>query len=107
VLSILVKIVREIKQGVSDDEINRSKSVVKGSILRSMENIDIFAKYNGIECMYGSKIIPYQDIYSKKLARITKKQVNDVIDMYFYKENMVVCILYDKEINKKKIDSLF
>ena len=107
VLSILVKIVREIKQGVSEDEINRSKSVVKGSILRSMENMDIFAKYNGMECMYGSNIIPYQDIYSKKLARITKKQVNDAIDRYFHKENMVVCILYDKEINKKKINSLF
>lgn len=107
VLSILVNLINDIKKGISYDELHHSKIIIKNKFLRSMELNDIFAKYNGIECIYGSNIIPYQELYPRKFARITKKQVDDVIDKYFQKENMVVCILYDKEINKKKIDEQF
>ena len=106
VLHILINLIHGIKRGISVDELNRAKIVKKNDILRNME-LNVFATYNGIECIYGSKIIPYEDLYSKKYARITKKQVDNVIHKYFNKENMVVCILYDKEINKKKIDEQF
>jgi len=106
VIPILIKLLHDIKRGISEDELTRAKAVMKGQLLRSMEQISTFATYNGSECMYGSKIIPFQNLYSV-YSRITTKQINDVIDRYFHKENMVVCILYDKEIDKKKIDSLF
>ena len=105
VLTILVRFFKDLKKGVTEDEVTRSKVIIKGGLLRSMENIDTFAMYNGEESMYGD-IIPYQELYSRRFARITKKQVNAVIDRYFHKD-MVACILYDKEINKKKIDELF
>ena len=68
-----------------------------------MENIDTLAIYNGEESMYGD-FVPFQELYSRKFARITKKQVDDVILRYF--KDIVVCILYDK-IPKKKIDAMF
>lgn len=108
VLSILINLVNNTKNGILQDDINRAKNVLHGDMLRTMESIDNFALYNGIESMRNTKhIIPIQDLYSQIYSNITKKCVNDVIDKYFNKENMVVCILYDKDINKKKIDSLF
>jgi len=104
--SILMNLINEIKSGVSDNDIHRAKTVLKGALLRSMEQMDTFALYNIIESLYAKKIIPYQDLYSR-FARITKKQVNDVINRYFIRENIVVCIMYDKYINKNDINILF
>lgn len=107
VLSILIGLLHDIKMGISNDEIKRAKSVLKGKLLRSMETIDTITTYNGIEAIYGKEFVPYQHLYSAHYAKITKKQVDDVIHRYFIKENMVACILYDKAIPKSKIDALF
>ena len=104
--SILINLINEIKSGISDNDIYRARHVLKGALLRSMEIMDTFALYNSIESLYTKKIIPYQDLYSR-YARITKKQVNDVINRYFIRENIVVCIMYDKYINKNNISTLF
>ena len=107
VLAILVRFLDNLKKGITTEELHRGKIRIQGEILRNMENIDTFAIHNGEESIFSAEIIPYQELYLRRFARITKKQVNDVIDRYFRKENMVACILYDKEINKKKIDLLF
>jgi len=104
--SILINLINEIKSGISDNDIYRARHVLKGALLRSMEIIDTFALYNSIESLYTKKIIPYQDLYSQ-YAKITKKKVNDVINRYFVRENILVCIMYDKYINKKDINILF
>ena len=103
IVSILLHFLKDLKKGITEDELRRGKVLIKGGLLRSMENIDTLAIYNGEESMYGD-FVPFQELYSRKFARITKKQVDDVILRYF--KDMVVCILYDK-IPKKKIDAMF
>jgi hypothetical protein len=104
VVSILIRFLKDLKKGITEDELRRGKVLVKGNLLRSMENIDTLAIYNGEESMYSDDFIPFQELYTRRFARITKKQVDDVILRYF--KDMVVCILYDK-IPKKKVDAMF
>ena len=108
VLSILLELIMDLKwNGVSEEEIHRAKGLLKGNHLLSMQSMDVFALYNGIESIYAEEdFTPYQDLYTKNLARITKKQVVDTIDKYFKRENMVVCILHDKEIPKKQVEEI-
>jgi hypothetical protein len=90
-----------------DEEIHRAKGLLKGNHLLSMQSMDTFALYNGIESIYTEEdFTPYQDLYTKNLSRITKKQVVDTIDKYFQRENMVVVVLYDKEIPKKQVEEI-
>jgi len=103
VISILTRFLKDLKKGITESELRRGKVLIKGNFLRSMENIDTLAIYNGEESMYGD-IVPFQELYSRKFSRITKKQVDDTILRYF--KDMVVCILYDK-IPKKKVDAMF
>ena len=42
------------------------------------------------------KIIPVKDSYEKFYANITVKEVNHMIQKYFKKENITVCIIGDK-----------
>ena len=100
----MIRFLKDLKKGITEDELRRGKVLVKGNLLRSMENIDTLAIYNGEESMYSDDFIPFQELYTRRFARITKKQVDDVILRYF--KDMVVCILYDK-IPKKKVDAMF
>jgi len=108
VLSILLELMMDLKwNGVSDEEIHRAKGLLKGDHLLSMQSMDTFALYNGIESIYTEEdFTPYQDLYTKNLSRITKKQVVDTIHKYFQRDNMVVVILYNKEIPKKEVEEI-
>ena len=99
----------DLKQkGVDQDEVNIAKSKLKGSMLRERESINNIATYNGYESIYHQDgiIVPYQELYSAYYHRITKKQIDAVIQKYFCRENMVVGIMQEKEFQKKKIHDI-
>jgi predicted Zn-dependent peptidase len=70
-----------------------------------MESI---AEYNGIETIFQKEepIVPFPDIYKNHLAKITKKDVNAIIEKYLVRENMMIGIMYEKKIDQKHIETL-
>jgi len=109
VISILIQLLRDLKRnGVSEEEVKMIKGNIKGTILLGMESIDLLSQFNSVEYLLNpdASFIPYQDRYATFFSRITKKQIDDVIQKYFTRENMVIGIMYDREIPKKKIETI-
>ena len=109
VLPTVINILMDLKQkGVTQDEVNIAKAKIKGSMLRDSESIVTISTYNGYESIYNQDgvFVPYQEQYSTHYQRITKKQIDTVIQKYFRRENMVVGIMQEKEFQKKKIHDI-
>lgn len=74
-----------IRNGVKDAEIKNAKKNIKETL--KMGEIDGGDKsaYNGVRVMLhnDSEIIPNSEIYEKCYKKITKKNVNDMINKYF------------------------
>jgi len=136
VLPIVIDLLSTLKKkGVSKQDVEIAKGNIRGKNLLSMQSIDKLTEYNGIQYLYSIRErrppnefttrcfpnsdsllnsdskkeipkIPFQDIYKKKIESITEKHVNEIIDKYFIRKNMVVGIMYDVEINKNKIEKI-
>ena len=127
VLPIVIQLLNDLKRnGVSTEEIEVAKGNMKGKYLLNMQSIDNITEYNGIQYMYNRKslssytdsenkkefegkvddFLPFQQLYDKKIKHITKKQMNDIIQHYFSRKNMLIGIMYDKDIPKPKIESI-
>jgi predicted Zn-dependent peptidase len=112
VLPLLLKMCFDIKtKGITSDELETAKGNIKGKYLLNMENNDTLANHNGKNMiLYGdnfnNNFVPYSDIYKEKIEKITKKEVNDVIQKYMNPENMVVGIMSSKKIPVNKILSV-
>lgn len=108
VLPILIDLLMDLKRnGIHPDELQMIKGHIKGNLLLGMESIDALARFNGIESLLSDgSFVPYKDQYTAYFARMTKKQVDDVIRRYFTRENLVIGIMYDHELPKKKIQTI-
>ena len=88
-----------IKKGITQEELTAAKGFLQGKITIKMENSDSQCEYNGLEHFIYSEdestdhFVPFDQIYKKCYADITKAQINDVIRKYFKSESMVVCLL--------------
>ena len=102
VLPLLIKLIREmIIHAVTKEELDTIKGNIQGSMLLELQNIVTQTKYNGESIIYGclgdsEQIVPYKDIYSTFIKDITLNDIKRVIQQYFTKENMCVCILSEK-----------
>ena len=127
VLPIVIQLLNDLKRnGVSSEDVEVAKGNIKGKYLLKMQSIDTITEYNGVQYMYNQKhlssytdsenkkdyegkahgITPFQQLYDKKIKDITKKQVNDIIQYYFSRKNMLIGIMYDKDISKPKIEEI-
>ena len=109
VVTILIQLLMDIKRrGITQDELQMIKGNIKGNFLLGMESIENLVQYNGNETLLSSdgNFTTYQDRYASHFARMTKKQVDDVIRKYFTRENLVIGILYDKDLSKKRFESI-
>jgi predicted Zn-dependent peptidase len=104
VLPIIIKLLSDLrKNGITNEELERFKGYMKGKHLMNLENIDNITNYNGIEYIlsplneFNKEFIDYNDIYEKYIDKITKEQIQQVIDKYFIVENMIVYILGENE----------
>lgn len=74
-----------VKNGIKDSELKMAKQNIKETLkMESIASGDK-ASYNGIRLMLhnDTDILPNSDIYEKHYKKITKKDVNDVINKYF------------------------
>lgn len=107
VLPTVMRILMNLKRsGPTEEEIQVAKGKMKGNMLMDTEAIDFITHYNGTESIFSDSFLPYQELYSRCYARITKKQLDDVIQEYMIRENMVVGILYGKDVPKSDIEAI-
>jgi predicted Zn-dependent peptidase len=95
VLPLVIEMLNDlIKNGVTQKELTNAKNNMKGNMTLEVQNIETSAFHNGLEMLMGNeKVISYIDLYENAYSSITKKQVNETIQKYMKKENMIVCIL--------------
>ena len=104
VLPIIIQLLCDLrKNGITKEELDRFKGNMKGKYLMNLENVDNITNYNGIEYIlslsddnFNREFIDYNDIYETHIDKITKEQIQQVINEYFVVENMVVYILGEK-----------
>ena len=109
VLPIVIRLLSDLKKkGVTTEDIRVAKGNIQGKYLLSMQSMDSMTEYNGIESIYQEtkSIVPYSKIYDTFLADLTKKDIQDIIQKYFIRENMVVGIMYENGMDKKKIEEI-
>jgi predicted Zn-dependent peptidase len=109
VLPVLVHMIEELqKKGVTAEEVRHAKGGLKGSYLLNLQSIDAIASYNGSQIILTNQPpkVPFQEVYETYLAKVTKADIDRVIKTYLCKENLLVGILYDHAVPKKKIEEI-
>jgi predicted Zn-dependent peptidase len=100
VLPLLIKVINDMmRNGVTEDEIKVAKGHFKGTALMSLEDISNQTKYNGEGLLISQceeKVVPYSQIYETFIEKITRKDIVEVIERYFSRKNMCVCLLSEK-----------
>jgi predicted Zn-dependent peptidase len=96
------------KKGVTAEEVRHAKGGLKGGYLLNLQSNDAIATYNGSQIILTNQPpkVPFQDVYETYLAKVTKAEIDRVIKTYLCKENLLVGILYDHAIPKKKIEEI-
>ena len=87
-----------MKKGVTKEELETAKGNYRGAFLMGLQDIVVQTRYNGEELIFkrSDKIVPYKDIYETYIKDITLEDIRHVIEKYFIKENMCICILSEK-----------
>ena len=103
VLPLIVDIIADLqKNGVSKPELELSKKNLHGSMALSEEINTNACFYNGSRLMLydepghsttAREFISYHDRYDKYYKHITQKDIHDVINKYFKRQYMTLCIL--------------
>jgi hypothetical protein len=117
VLPLMVQILSDMKKkGITDAELKLAKGNIKGNALLQLQDMTFQTIHNGVELLIRRKnsknskdskdsqgIVPYSKIYETYIEGITKADVNRVIQQYFIKESMCVCIVNEKPIDLEKV----
>lgn len=109
VLPVLVHMIEELqRKGVTKEEVRDAKGGLKGTYLLNLQSNDAIATYNGSQIILTNEPpkVPFQDVYDTYLAKVTKAEIDRVIQTYLCKANLLVGILYDHGVSKKKIEDI-
>ena len=99
-LALILQLLNDlISDGITEKEMKEAKGNIKGRLARDMENTTKIAEYNGIErIIYENReSIPYDQIYKKCYAGITRRDINRIIRTYFTRNNMSV-VMYGEHV---------
>jgi len=98
VLPILVALILDlVNNGVTTNEVNLTKSYLKGAVNLSLVNNDKAVRHNGYQFMIHpeQEVVPVSETFEKYYKKITKKDIDQVIETYFKATNMSICFLGD------------
>ena len=99
VLPLMIQLINElIEHGVKPSELEITRGYIRGQINIDLEDSDEAACHNGEQALLypDKKIIPSSKIYETFYKNITKKEVDTIIQKYFKKSNMNVCLIGEK-----------
>ena len=93
-LEIILKVMDDIlRDGITEDELLRSKTNIVNKLAMSYENTHTIAMYyNEMLMMEHSPIVTIND-FIKGIKSIKIKQVNEVIRKYLSFEKMTICVV--------------
>ena len=106
VLPLIIRLINDlIQNGITQSELNMAKSYLNGDINMDLENSQTIALYNGEQLLVypNEQVISYSKIYDTFYKKITKKDVDDVINKYFKKSNMSVSLVSENLPSFNKI----
>lgn len=109
VLPLIIEIVNElITKGITKEELNTAKGFLKGSMTINMENNDELSAHNGLYHLLhpGEEVISYTKLYDNFYKKYTIKEINDIVNNYFLKKNMCVCMVGDNLPSLKQIKNV-
>jgi predicted Zn-dependent peptidase len=93
-LAIILKVMEDIlRDGITTDELMRSKTNIVNKLAMSYENTHTIAiYYNEMLMMEHSPIVTIND-FIKGIKSVKMKQVNEVIQKYLSFEKMTICVV--------------
>jgi predicted Zn-dependent peptidase len=107
VLPLIVDLINDlIHKGITPAELRLTKHYMKGQTMIHMEDVDNTAVYNGQYVLLDSatiEYVKYENVYSTYFEPITREQVKQIVQKYFIKKNMSVCVLGDIHSSAKQI----
>jgi zinc protease len=106
VMSLVMRLLNQMKHGVSEEDVRIAKGNLKGTYLLSQQDDENMVEYNGKCALFNMKRVPYHHIYKKYIAHLTVASINKVIQKYIYYDNMVFGIMFDKEIPTKQLEEV-
>jgi predicted Zn-dependent peptidase len=84
-----------IKNGVNETELKRAKNSIKDSLKMSVIAGGDKSAYNGIRVMLhnDTEILPNSEVYDKCYKKITKSNINAIIQKYFASRNYYFSVI--------------
>ena len=85
-----------VKNGITQDELNMTKSYLKSKMLMKAEDCDALAKHNGKLLLFGiecNEETRFSSVYKNHIEPITKKQMDACIRKYFRRDGMTVSVI--------------
>ena len=82
-----------VKNGITQDELNMTKSYLKSKMLMKAEDCDVLAKHNGKLVLFGLEDTRFSSVYKNYIEPITKKQMDACIRKYFRRDGMTVSVI--------------
>lgn len=82
-----------VKNGITQEELNMTKSYLKSKMLMKAEDCDVLAKHNGKLVLFGLDDTRFSSVYKNYIEPITKKQMDACIRKYFRRDGMTVSVI--------------
>jgi len=96
VFRLLVDLLNKLsREGVTKEEVDIAKGHIKGGFIENMQKAKNISFFNGAEYfIYDSpQMVPYDQIYDTFYKTITKDDIMRIIQTYFIKDRLSICIL--------------
>ena len=93
ILTLVKKEIKDIREnGITDEELERARENIKGSIVLSVEDISSRMFRLGKTLLSDKKVLTINQIL-KKIDMITVSDINSIVEKYFSDDNLSIVIL--------------
>ena len=109
VLPIMIQIINDIiHKGITNQELTVAKGNIEGEVTHQLQNNSNQCIHNGEHVLLNpdKPFVSLKNSYKKNYKNITHKDVNSIIQKYFYLSNMNVCIVGEKNPSLKNVKKI-
>ena len=105
VFPLILKLIQDLlKNGVKEEEVRLAKSYMKGKYAMKKDFCSTRAFYNGESEIYQMENkVPYDKKFETYIEPISKGRIDESIRKYFVQNGMVVSVVSNSSIDRKKL----
>jgi predicted Zn-dependent peptidase len=105
VFPLILKLIQDLlKNGVKEEEVRLAKSYMKGKYAMKKDFCSTRAFYNGEREIYQMEnIVPYDKKFEAYIEPVSKALIDEAICKYFVQNGMVVSVVSNYSIDRKKL----